>query len=371
MKIELEKIETGFKGGCCFTHARGVALPDGGALITTQPLLLSGSDVFYGIHTLQKMPGADWSPIIPSKTLVRRKINDGAEQAVCDCTPFYHRKSGKLLLLGHTVSYTDDSSPAVMPRYTSWSVFDFSAGEWSPYKTLDMGDPDRWFSAGNGSGQSLELPDGDLLIPFYFMNREEAGNMWHNCFKSAVMRCSFDGNDLQLKEIGSPLTVDVPRGLCEPSIIFFKGRYFLALRNDQHGYIARGSDGLNYEKTVLLTFDDGADAGNYCTQQHWIVCGGKLYLVYTRRGADNDHVFRHRAPLFIAEYDPEKMCLIRATETIAVPERGARLGNFGCHRVNDNESWIVAAEWMQPDWKVCMQYGSRNTIFIAKIRCDG
>ena len=65
------------------------------------------------------------------------------------------------------------------------------------------------------------------------------------------------------------------------------------------------------------------------------------------------------------------MCLIRATETIAVPERGARLGNFGCHRVNDNESWIVAAEWMQPDWKVCMQYGSRNTIFIAKIRCDG
>ena len=70
MKIELEKIETGFKGGCCFTHARGVALPDGGALITTQPLLLSGSDVFYGIHTLQKMPGADWSPIIPSKTLV-------------------------------------------------------------------------------------------------------------------------------------------------------------------------------------------------------------------------------------------------------------------------------------------------------------
>lgn len=26
-----------------------------------------------------------------------------------------------------------------------------------------------------------------------------------------------------------------------------------------------------------------------------VICGGRLYLVYTRRAGTNDHVFRHRA----------------------------------------------------------------------------
>ena len=74
-----------------------------------------------------------------------------------------------------------------------------------------------------------------------------------------------------------------------------------------------------------------------------------------------------------AEFDPEKMMLIRRTEQVAVPERGARLGNFGCLHVNDNESWVVASEWMQttaPDhynYRRCMSYGSDNSIFIARI----
>ncbi len=38
------------------------------------------------------------------------------------------------------------------------------------------------------------------------------------------------------------------------------------------------------------------------------------FLVYTRRGADNDHVFRHRAPLFIAQVDPKRLDVIRASE---------------------------------------------------------
>ena len=96
-------------------------------------------------------------------------------------------------------------------------------------------------------------------------------------------------------------------------------------------------------------------------------------MVYTRRNANNDHVFRHRAPLFFAEFDTEKMCLIRSTEQIAVPERGARLGNFGCVNISENEAWVIAAEWMQttsPDsknWRRCMSYGSDNSIFVAKI----
>ena len=45
---------------------------------------------------------------------------------------------------------------------------------------------------------------------------------------------------------------------------------------------------------------DGQALGSYNTQQHWISHGDSLYLIYTRRGANNDHVFRNRAPIFIA-----------------------------------------------------------------------
>ena len=62
-----------------------------------------------------------------------------------------------------------------------------------------------------------------------------------------------------------------------------------------------------------------------------------------------DHVFRHRAPLFMALVDPQRLCVIRATERVLVPERGARLGELwrdGGQLVT--ETWVTAAEWMQP-----------------------
>jgi hypothetical protein len=100
-----------------------------------------------------------------------------------------------------------------------------------------------------------------------------------------------------------------------------------------------------------------------------------LFLVYTRRGANNDHVFRHRAPLFMAQVDPEKLCVIRATERALVPQRGARLGNFGVCDVNESETWVTVAEWMQtwgpnivipPDNK----WGADNSVYAARIHWD-
>jgi hypothetical protein len=85
----------------------------------------------------------------------------------------------------------------------------------------------------------------------------------------------------------------------------------------------------------------------YNTQQHWVTHSDGLFLVYTRQADNNGHIFRHRAPLFIAEVDPERLCLIRASERILVPERGARLCNFGVVDVNERETWVTVAEWMQ------------------------
>ena len=143
----------------------------------------------------------------------------------------------------------------------------------------------------------------------------------------------------------------------------------LALRNDVTGYVARSNDGLHFDEPVELCFDDGENLGNYNTQQHWLVGGGKLWMVYTRRAGNNDHIVRHRAPLFIAEFDTERMCVIRDTEMIAVPERGARLGNFGCQSFSDEVGYVFVSEWMQGKGGVegCMKYGSDNTIFISKV----
>jgi len=142
----------------------------------------------------------------------------------------------------------------------------------------------------------------------------------------------------------------------------------LTLRNDVRGYVAAGEDGLHFCEPRPWTFDDGSDLGNYNTQQHWVTHSDALFLVYTRRGADNDHVFRHRAPLFMAQVDPERLCVLRDTERVLVPERGARLGNFGVCDVDERETWVVVTEWMQPVG--CEQYGSDNSVYVARIVWD-
>jgi len=110
-------------------------------------------------------------------------------------------------------------------------------------------------------------------------------------------------------------------------------------------------------------WQDGSLLQNYNTQQHWMTLGDRLYLVYTRRGAGNDHVFRHRAPLFAAQV--ENMRLLKKTEVALVPERGARLGNFGVTQLSDIRAAVMAAEWMQP--RGCEAYGSDNTIFLSQV----
>ncbi len=106
MNIQLQKIDTGFKGNYCYTHARGALMPDGFAVITTQMLDLTGSDIFFGMQMLTSCDGGkQWSSIKKSATLTRKKLDNGCEQVFCDATPFYHKKTGSLLLTGHNAVY--------------------------------------------------------------------------------------------------------------------------------------------------------------------------------------------------------------------------------------------------------------------------
>jgi len=290
--------------------------------------------------------------------------------------PKWHDASGTLLGTGHTPLYRNDelvSTP--FRRRPAYSVYDPDAHSWAPWRFLDIpGDP--FYNSGAGCVQRVDLPDGDILLPICWKSREEMERGWKGRSSVAVLRCRFDGEMLRCVEVGNSLTASDPRGLGEPSLAYFGGRFFLTLRNDLRGYVAVSNDGLEYGAPRPWTFDDGAELGSYNTQQHWIVHSDGLFLVYTRRGANNDHVFRHRAPLFMAEVDPERLCVIRGTERAVVPERGARLGNFGTADASPDESWVVVSEWMQTgppdpfDCTVCERYGSDNSIFIARIHWD-
>jgi hypothetical protein len=369
MKIDLQIISSGYDRKTCWVHARTAAISVSPAkgIVTTQKLRVSGDDVFYELNEFRSDDGGkSWSGPIPHKdTLGRHPLPDGGEEAICDFTPGWHAKTGVILGTGQNAVYYDDTQrPYPSSRRTCYSVYSPEARTWTPWKKLASP-----FSEGAGSTQRVDLPDGDVLLPTCW--RLDAGA--EPLHASTVMRCGFNGITLEYIEHGTELTLPHGRGLVEPSLAFAGGRYFLTLRNNESGYVAVSEDGLRYGTPQKWTFDDGSELGSYNTQQHWVTHLDDLYLVYTRRGANNDHIMRHRAPLFIAQVDKDRLCVIRDTEQIVVPEHGARLCNFGVAKVSENETWISVAEWMQTklpdpfDCTVCERYGSDNRIFVAKL----
>lgn len=353
IKRSIYKACSGWDGRRCLVHARCTKTPDG-LIATAQYLDVEGSDLFSGILSAQSTDGGvTWTKFGKESGLA--PIVDGELVTVgCDATPIYHKKSGDVLLLGQTAEYkAGGKSPTGKNRTTFYSVYDKERGCFSKMQLLRM--PSGYENCGNGSGESVETENGDLLIPVYYKDPSAP------LFYSAVIRCKYENGRLELLEIGNGLTVPVERGLYEPSIVCHKGVYYMTMRNDECGFVARSDDGLHYTHLQHWKWQDGSIVDNYNTQQHWLTLGDELYLVYTRRDADNNHVFRHRAPLFAARV--EKMRLVRDSEIVVVDQRGARLGNFGTVKLSDNRSAVMAAEWMQP--KGCEAYGSDNTVFFS------
>lgn len=379
-------ITEGFDRETCWVHARAAKIPNGEAVLTTQKLLLSGSDVFYAIHSAYSSDnGISWSPLEKQPGLDRESPAEGIEICPCDGTPAWHEASQKILLTGHLAHYEKNKisswrpepvvdSEGLVPSCLWYSVYDAATHTWSDLALLEVPKTSPLYRGGAGCVQRLDLKDGTILIPFYTPCDETPG-----CSQVIVAHCSFDGQKLRYLEEGTPLRLNVPRGLGEPSLTEFNGKFYLTLRNDRQGYVAQSDDGLHFTEPVPWRWKENqVPIGNANTQQHWLKCGGKLWLVYTRKTETNQHVFRNRAPLFIAQVCPETLTLIQSTEQIVVPERGARLGNFGVTEISDNESWVVVSEWMQsprgggePGVSDCMAHGSNNAIWLSRVSFAG
>lgn len=361
MKITIHQIPGTYDRKTCYVHARACALDEKNLLLTAQKLDVSGSDLFFPLEAFRSSDGGQsFYRDVTQAAFTAQPNPDRTRTLACDYTHLLHRKTGVPLICGHSVSYGPDSDRPLLdiPYFTAYHTYDLATRTYSPLQKVEL-PIDLYPGCATGCSQFLEEENGDVLIPVCISRSTSP----HTA--AAVMRCSFDGRTLRFLEMSNELTWHEPRGLGEGSICRFNGKYYLTLRNDFHGFYSVSDDGTHFSDPQLWCWDTGLELPNYNTQQHWLICGGKLYLVYTRKSGNNDHVFRHRAPLYIAQVDTDSMQLLRHTEQIVVPERGARLGNFGVTQINENKAIITVTEWMQPAG--CEAYGSNNALFVTTV----
>lgn len=324
----------------------------------------TGTHNFHDIfQSISRDAGQSWTAARVIPTLKRIREDDGYEVAPGDLWPTWHAKSGRILATGKTFNFADGQRENRLRERVSYATMNPDTGIWGPMRFLSMPDQDHAgfpiIACNAGCTQRVDLPNGDILLPVRYWRDPKKHN-----YTSVVARCSFDGETLTYREHGSELTIAKGRGLYEPSLVEFEGRYFLTLRTDHSAFVTRGDDGITFEPIREWTFGDGEPLGSYNTQQHWVKVGGGLFLVYTRKGADNDHIMRHRAPLFIGQVNPDTLQVVRATERILIPENHATLGNSGVCVIGPNESWITCGEGLL---RLGQRKGQINKVLFVRI----
>ncbi len=333
-------------------------------ILTTQEIEKKGSHGFRDLFYVQTTDGAKtWTEPKQIKSLQRTRMAEGHDFVMGDVCPQWHAATKVVLATGKTFGFREGVKEDRGLERVSYAVYFPDKNEWSGLKLLAMPEKDHeglaFLEANAGCNQRFDLPNGEILLPIRY--RKDPGT---RVYTTIVARCSFDGDTLTYLEHGSEMYIPRQRGLYEPSVTGYEGRFFVTMRADHSAFVARGKDGMNYEPFVEWTYDDGEVLGSYNTQQHWITHSQGLYLIYTRRGANNDHVFRNRAPIFIARVDPDRLCVIRDTERILMPEKGLDLGGgFAPVHVSADETWVISSEMGFPKERI----DEPNHVRLAKI----
>ena len=316
-------------------------------LMTLQAV--SGSDVFHQLHVTQSDDvGRTWSEPAPIEDMDWHDAGDGMSEGVCDVVPQWHPQTGTVLAMGTKVWYKKNAVvKAGVERLPLYSVRD-TDGKWSKRQPLVWDDPRAAAIYSCGSSERLLIENGDVLVPVTFGPKEHA---WRSV---TTLRCGFDGKTVTVKQAGSELSNTAGRGLLEPSVVRWNGKYYMTIRaEDNKGYVSVSEDGLNWAPATAYQFDNGEPITMYTTQQHWLPHSEALHLVYNRKTEQNAKVMRYRAPLFIAEMDPATLRLRKETEQVLLPLIGdpendpkkVRLtDNFHPLTVNADESWITVGE---------------------------
>ncbi|MBM3810672.1 MAG: exo-alpha-sialidase [Acidimicrobiia bacterium] len=331
----------------CWFHPRACLLPDGSLFMTLQTI--SGSDFFGPVHwSLSRDGGMRWSDPQPVPGLGRRPLEDGLEEAVSDVVPQYHARSRTLLAIGHNLYYKDGK--LTMPAERRWPVYCVRRGDdsWDPPRRLEWGNPDADGIYTSGCAQRIHLDNGGILLPLSFGSKRREDRA------VATALCSFDGSRLAFKRHGPALRLPVKRGLLEPALARFRHRFYMTIRaEDGRGYLTHSRDGLHWSPIQPWCFHDGEELVMSTTQQRWLAHSDGLFLVYTRKRAENLNVTRWRAPLLMAQLDTESLTLRRDTEMVVFPMLGdgiarpqevALMGNFHTSPATPAFSLITVGE---------------------------
>lgn len=327
---------------------------------------LTGND--HGpMHTIVSNDmGRRWCPPFESQNQLKIPLEDDIFESVHTPGLMHLRKSGRTLAFSGTV-FTRDRN--INPLFkTEWFVteramqtggtfawWDRDQGDFTPSRKFDVPQlrkapsPTLLRSTGGGRegscplifglNQCCELADGSILMPLGEYRPDKTASV-------GTMLLGIDGESLVVRRVGTM----IGDKFYEPSIVAFEGRYFMTIRSERRDgrmYRAVSRDGLEWTDLEAWCWDDGSPVETANTQQHWMTLGGSLYLVYTRKSELNNGVFRFRAPLYMAQVDPAGPRLIRGSEQIVFPEKGARMGNFSICSISENEAWIVTGEWLQ------------------------
>ena len=371
--IERETLFHGRDGsGPTWFHPRACMVPEGSdamAFMTLQSI--AGSDYFGPVHWMTSRDlGLTWTAPRRVAPLGRVSKTDGVEEGVCDVVPEWHPRTKTVLALGHNVFYSGPKFSADQP--SRWPIYAvWRSGQWGPRRKLEWDDPRGAYIYSNNCGQRVVLPNGDILLALSFGAKKGQPR------SVAGVISSFDGERLAVKQVGEEIPHDQGRGLLEPSVTQFGRRFFLTIRaEDDRGYVCASNDGLRWTPKQPWTWDDGEPLAMSTTQQHWLTHSEGLFLVYTRRDASNINVIRWRAPLWLAQVDPDTLRLRRDTERVVLPllgdgvkepDRVALMGNFHVTNASPDESWVTVGDW-QPRNSI------RGDLLLARIRwstCSG
>jgi len=276
--------------------------------------------------------GKTWSDLT-ELPYAPRQLREGITGMMGATVPVFHPSTGKLLLLGNCVGYTNYGTPKVKLtglRFPAYAVYDPVTKKWSENYTVLDGETD----ANTTSGMPWIQPDGSLLWP---------------CNGGRVLKASFDGEKVtilgrspQIEGLGK-----LVKNTGEYHLTKLGERFYIAMRCPDKNRIAVSTDGQNFDPAVELQWDDGSPVPSAATQMRWVRQQGRLYLVYTRTNENSKGIFRDRAPLWMAEMDTATLRLKKATEVIAVPISPGRddLGNFGTTYVNEELSLVTTSEF--------------------------
>lgn len=283
-----------------------------------------------------------WKKSQYPKALHSRK-NDSGYRFVPSFNWKFHQQSKKSIGFGHLLRHKGKHlSKHLTHLAITYSIYNPASGAFAPWKSFRI-KIDGKKRPCVAYGQRVDLPNGDILLPFSTIKELKGWNSIRWCGSA---RCRFDGGKINVVDVSNLVTNSVPRGFVEPSMAEYNGVYYMTLRaQDGHAYYTTSKDGLTWEDPMPWSWDNGDTIPMDQTMTKFISRPDGLFLVYTRITENNKEVFRHRAPLFIAKIDIDNKCLVKETESTVLANNGFPLGNFNIHAISPKEIWITSQEW--------------------------